>query len=78
MDVQVFAVTNQFAAYQRQFAAIETSVTAAISNANQFYQAIAGAKGVLQWLADNIPGINLGNELCGRSSPNWCEFSEVW
>ena len=77
MDIQVLAINNQFAVYERKFAAIDASVTAAISNANQFYQAVAGAQGVLQWLANNIPGVNLGSELCGRSSPNWCEFSEV-
>jgi len=77
MDVQEVAVKRQYAEYQVKFATLASAVNSAVSNANQFYQAIAGAQGVLKWLANNIPGVNLGAELCGRSTPSWCDFSEV-
>ena len=48
-----------------------------VSNANSFYASVAGAAGVMRWLADNIDLGVIGGSLCGHSSPNWCDFSPV-
>lgn len=56
MDVQKVAMENQIALYESQAKEYEEEVLSAINQANQFYEAVAGAQGLAQWVATNVPG----------------------
>lgn len=51
-------------------------VTRAMTNMNNFYKSIASSTGIITWILQNTP-IPSSSYLCGRSSPNWCDFSPV-
>jgi hypothetical protein len=46
----------------------------AMENANRFYASIQGATGLISWINQNLP---VSGTLCGKSNPNWCDFTEV-
>jgi hypothetical protein len=77
MDNQLLVVQSKLDRYDSMLTSLSDSISEAVSNANQFYESIAGAQGLLQWLSDNLDGLNLGSELCGRTTPSWCDFSKV-
>jgi hypothetical protein len=49
----------------------------AIENANDFYDSINGARGLVVWLVSTSGFFGSKSQLCGKSSPNWCSFSKV-
>lgn len=77
MDIQLVAMQSQLRSYDNTFKGFQRDVSAALQSADQFYEAVSGAQGVIQWLVANVPGVGIGSALCGKSTPSWCGFSKV-
>lgn len=48
-----------------------------VRNALDFYDSIAGKAGIIIWIAKNTNVNAITGSLCGKSSPNWCDFKPV-
>ena len=77
MDIQLLTFENQMSAFKNYLTSFGNDVSDAMENANKFYDAIAGAQGLIKWVSTNTPGFSVVSDLCRLSSPNWCEFSKV-
>ena len=49
-------------------------MTSAISKADNFYDSIVSTTGIVTWVIKNFDVFN--NNLCGKTSPDWCSFSK--
>lgn len=49
-----------------------TAVEGALTVAQQFFDAVSGATGLIKYIKNSLPGVNL----CGKSNPDWCQFSK--
>lgn len=63
--------------YKREFDMFAADVTDAIKSADNFYDSITGASGLISWIVKNLNVFQVANELCGKGSPNWCDFSKA-
>jgi hypothetical protein len=52
-------------------------IAAARKIADNFYDSIAGGKGLLKYLISDLSLFRSSSELCGRTTPDWCTFSKV-
>ncbi|RYH17107.1 hypothetical protein EON65_29100, partial [archaeon] len=77
-------LTNQLLAYQTQIRMMEQNIETyrllvvnAISAADNFYDSIAGARGLVHWLVQTARLVGSTKALCGKGSPDWCDFSKM-
>ena len=59
------------------FGSYVDTVEGAIDAANDFYDSINGARGLLAYLVKTYSVIPNVGQLCGKSNPNWCSFDKV-
>lgn len=55
------------------FGKLKSDYNGVVNTARSFYNSVAGATGVMKMLSSLLPGVNL----CGKSTPDWCDFSVV-
>ena len=77
MDIQVLVMQNHIDEYNKVISSYIDQVSVAVGKANKFYDSVAGAQGIIQWIVNNFDGLSLGSELCGKSKPSWCDFSKT-
>lgn len=71
-------VIKEYIATMEQIIALyEQRVKSAINSANSFYDSIQGARGLVVWLVKTANLFGSAADLCGKSSPDWCDFSKV-
>lgn len=84
LDGYIMAANNQanilkteYDFLYNQFLSFEDDVSTALDNAQKFYNIIAGPQGVLTWIVNNAGVFPSLASLCGKTSPDWCDFSIV-
>jgi hypothetical protein len=50
MDIQLLAMQSQVSSYKSYYDSLSTDANTAISNANQFFDSIAGAQGLISFI----------------------------
>ena len=73
MNNRLRGIELTFDDYVEKFDDFSNAIRQAITAANEFYDSVAGAQGIIQWTKD-FTGLS---DLCGKSKPNWCDFSPV-
>jgi len=66
-----------FGSIQKDVNSYMDTLHRAINSANSFYDSVAGAQGIMNWIKRNFNVGVVTSTLCGHSSPNWCTFSKV-
>eukprot|EP01031_Cornospumella_fuschlensis_P031416 gene31415-37974_t len=77
-------LTSQLMAFRKDVELLELDieryrrrVVQAIDAANDFYDSIAGARGLANWLVQTANLFGSTKALCGKGSPDWCDFSKM-
>jgi hypothetical protein len=77
MEVQTFIFQGFIEDYKKEFDLFAADVKNAIKAADNFYDSVAGASGLVSWIVENMNVFRVATELCGKGSPNWCDFSKA-
>lgn len=77
MEIQKIVVEDQILSFNELLEEYANNVDTAISAANNFYDSVNGARGLLNYLVTDLSLFRSSQELCGKSTPNWCSFSKV-
>ena len=77
MEIQEIVIRNNINSFVDTFEEYTHDVEGAISAANNFYDSISGAKGLIRYLVNDLSLFGSSSELCGHTTPNWCSFSKV-
>ena len=67
-------ITQAYANTLASIDAYQAQVASAISKADNFYDSIVSTTGIITWVIKNFNVFN--NNLCGKTSPDWCSFSK--
>jgi hypothetical protein len=77
MKVQTLIFEGYIDDYKKEFESFAADVKDAIKAADSFYDSVAGATGLISWIVGNLNIFRVASELCGKGSPNWCDFSKA-
>lgn len=67
---------STLATFQQDYEAFAADLADALAAADGFYDAVAGASGILTWIIENFDFLHATDELCGKSSPDWCNLGK--
>lgn len=74
INVQLLVVQRNYNDLEEILQSLKDDAMDAMKNANDFYDSIHGATGVINWIGDNIPG---ANPCSGSGVLEFCSFSKV-
>jgi len=74
MLISSLRITQAYASTLASINAYQAQVASAISKADKFYDSIVSSTGIITWVIKNFNVFN--NNLCGKTSPDWCSFSK--
>jgi hypothetical protein len=77
MQMQRSIFEDQLSQYQRVLSNYVKNVENALAQADRFYDSVSGAKGIISYMLGKASELGVASDLCGHSSPNWCDFSKV-
>eukprot|EP01034_Spumella_vulgaris_P022699 gene22699-28850_t len=76
LSQRIVGITNVFNSIRTDLMDFSVILNVALIAMNQFYDSVAGVQGILAWVVKNTGGLfSLSAQLCGRATPNWCDFS---
>ena len=77
MQMQRSIFEDQISEYRRVLTNYVSDVETALAQADRFYDSVSGAKGIISYMLSKASELGVASDLCGHSSPNWCDFSKV-
>lgn len=77
MNVQLAIVNNTMQALQSELISYYLMVQRALAAADSFYNSVVGVTGVVAWILQQVSTFTSASSLCGKGSPDWCQFSTV-
>lgn len=76
LSARLAGIQSIFVTIRSQLRSFQVVLTAALGAMDQFYDSVSGVQGIVAWVIKNTGGLfSLSSQLCGRASPNWCDFS---
>jgi uncharacterized protein YecT (DUF1311 family) len=76
LAARLTGIQNIYVTIRSQLRSFQIVLTASLSAMNQFYDSVSGVQGIVAWVIKNTGGLfSLSSQLCGRATPNWCDFS---
>lgn len=76
MNTQIRLMQSTMEDFSAEYNEFKNALSEALANADDFYDSIAGASGLLAWIITNMDVFNAANQFCGKGTPDWCSLNK--
>ena len=74
LKVQIGQADTIMASFKGDMDAFKNDVVNTLSKADEFYNSIVGATGIITWITETYDLFSVSSQLCGRTVPDWCNL----